>query len=153
MKNRSVSLCLLTATLFAAPAFAEGVPPEKAPPSPVPNQAGRPTRDEMIKRFDQDGDGQLNEAERQKGREEMRRKWADKAGPRGPGGEGMRKMQQRHDRNGDGQLDETERREARKAMKKMRHRMEPRMMRRQWSQMHRGHSFAGRDRHQGFRGH
>ena len=107
MKNRSVILPLLTATLFAAPAFAQGDPPAAPPPAPGPrhaemlkrfdqNQDGRlddteraaareAGRAEFVKRFDKDGDGQLNDAEKAAAREAgqaMREKW----GRRGPGG-------------------------------------------------------------------
>lgn len=69
MKNRSVSLCLMTATLFAVPAFAADAPAEGVKPSPVPDQKFLPAREEIIKRFDQDGDGQLSDTERQAMRE------------------------------------------------------------------------------------
>lgn len=122
MKNRSVSLCLVTATLFAAPAFAADSPAEGVNPPPVPDQKSRPTREDVLKRFDQDGDGKLNDAERQAAREERRGQWAEKRGP-------MReKMLKRFDKDGDGKLNEAERKEAGKAAKKMRHHRHQRMM-------------------------
>jgi hypothetical protein len=141
MKNRSVSLCLLTATLFAAPAFAQGQPTENLPASTVPAKTPRPDRAEMIKRFDQDGDGQLNDAERQTAREAVKQKWAGRKGPGGPGGMGRERLRQRFDRDGDGRLNERERHAARKGVNQMRHRMQHMMMMRE---MHRMHAFGGR---------
>jgi len=143
MKNRSVTLCLLTATLFAVPAFAEDKPAESTPSPAVPAPGQRPSREEMIKRFDQDGDGQLNEAERQTVRETMRQKWAERGGMRGPDGALREKMRQRFDRDGDGQLSEAERQEARQAMRKMHRRMHHRMMHHRAHGWHGGRAFGG----------
>ena len=176
MKNRSVTLSLLTATLFAVPAFAQGEPP---PGPPAMDPMGSPPRreerirrfdkngdgmldeaeqqaafeakrakgdrphgpmhGEMLKRFDHDGDGQLNDtekAEAKKAGEEMRRKWAGHGDRRGPGGPGemgapggpggkMREeILKRFDRDGDGTLNEAEKEAARKAREEMRGRMQ-----------------------------
>jgi hypothetical protein len=116
MKNRSVTLSLLTATLFAIPALAADVP-AAAPTPPPPGQGPQgPWREEIMKRFDQDKDGQLNDAERaaaRAARKEM--------------GEGLKK---KFDRNNDGQLDDSERAAAREAM------------RGKWGK-HQGRGFAG----------
>lgn len=113
MKSRSVTLSLLTATLFAIPAFAaDPVPPGAPPPGPGAGPRG-PGREEIIKRFDADGDGKLSDAEQaeaRKARGEMRRKWADH------GGKMREEMKQKFDANQDGQLDEAERQAARRAM-------------------------------------
>lgn len=62
-------------------------------------------RPEVLERFDKDGDGKLNDAERA----EMRKAAGDRIA-QNP------KMLERFDANGDGQLDETERAAAREAM-------------------------------------
>lgn len=73
MKTSSLPLYIFTATLFAVPALAQNGPtPEKARPEPA-GQLG-PRMKEMIKRFDKDGDDQLNDAEAEKAGEEMRKK-------------------------------------------------------------------------------
>jgi hypothetical protein len=102
MKNRSVTLSLLTATLFAIPALAADTPPAAPPPPPPAPGMGPhgPGREEMMKRFDADKDGQLSDAERAAAREEFR------AG-----------MKKKFDRNNDGQIDDSERAAARKAMR------------------------------------
>lgn len=80
MKNRSVTLSLLTATLFAVPALAADAPPAATPPPPPPGLGPQgPWREEMMKRFDQDQDGQLNDAERAAAREAMRERWGARA--------------------------------------------------------------------------
>lgn len=64
--------------------------------------------EEMMKRFDKNGDGQLDEEERNAMRESfggMR----GQGGPGGPGGSNREEMMKRFDKNGDGQLDEEER--------------------------------------------
>lgn len=155
MKNRSVTLCLLTATLFAAPAFAASAPAESVPPTSVPQPGSRPGREEMIKRFDQDGDGKLSETERQAAREQGRQKWAqkgDRRGPGGPDGKLRERMLKRFDQDGDGKLSDAEKVTAKKAVKKMRHKMQHRMMHRQWQPQHRPHAFGGPRGPHGFRG-
>ena len=67
-----------------------------------PRKAGRPSRDEMMKRFDTDGDGVLSDAEKAAMREAMRKER--------PAPPPMREeMLKRFDTNGDGQLSENER--------------------------------------------
>ena len=96
MKNRSVILPLLTATLFASPAFAQSEAPAAPPPAPGPRHA------EMIKQFDQNGDGRLDDTERA----------AARAAHRG-------EFLKRFDRDGDGQLNDSEKAAARQAGKAM----------------------------------
>lgn len=89
--------------------------------------AGMPSREEMMKRFDKDGDGQLSEEERTAMREAMAAQFGNRQGARGEGQpgaaanegqpEGARsqnrpnreEMMKRFDKNGDGQLDDEER--------------------------------------------
>ena len=61
--------------------------------------------EEMLKRFDKNGDGQLDDGERNA----MRESFGGQRGQRGPGGFNSAEMLKRFDKNGDGQLDEEER--------------------------------------------
>ena len=71
---------------------------------------GRPSREEVMKKFDKDGDGKLSEDEKA----EIRKAMASRGGPGGrrPPPELMKKF----DKDGDGKLSEDERAELRKAM-------------------------------------
>jgi Ca2+-binding EF-hand superfamily protein len=65
----------------------------------------------MIKKFDKNGDGKLDEAERAEAAK-------SRGGAPGAGGRDPAKMQEmikKYDKNGDGKLDETEKAEAMKA--------------------------------------
>ena len=87
---------------------------------------------EMKAQFDTDGDGQLNDAERQAFREDRQQKRFAEVDANGDGQisfeeqsaareKRREKMIARFDTNGDGELDETERQAAKEARKKMRH--------------------------------
>ena len=69
---------------------------------------GRPSREEVMKKFDKDGDGKLNEEEKA----ELRKKMAE----RGAGRKAPPFIMEKFDKDGDGKLSEDERAEARKAM-------------------------------------
>jgi len=73
--------------------------------------------EEMVKQFDKNGDGQLDETEREAMRTEMAARFG---GMGGMGGGGQRpnreEMIKQYDKNGDGELDETEREAMRAAM-------------------------------------
>tara|TARA_B100000035_G_scaffold192911_1_gene164633 strand:+ start:500 stop:964 length:465 start_codon:yes stop_codon:yes gene_type:complete len=69
---------------------------------------GRPPREEVMKKFDKDGDGKLNEEEKA----ELRKKMAE----RGAGRKVPPFILEKFDKDGDGKLSEDERAEARKAM-------------------------------------
>lgn len=118
MKNRSVILSLLTATLFAAPASAQGEPAASGP------QGARPGREEFIKRFDKNSDGQLDETERQAARAEARKRGQERRD------QFRKEAKKRFDKDGDGQLSDAEKAEARAAGKEFRHRLEHRALRR-----------------------
>ena len=91
---------------------------EATPEARPPAREGRPegerggfNREEMMKRFDKDGDGELNEEERQAIREEFGNR-------RGRGDDQMRQLiMRRYDTNGDGELNEQEREAARPAFR------------------------------------
>ena len=71
---------------------------------------GRPSREEMIKKFDKDGDGKLSDDEKA----ELRKAMASKGGP---GGRRLPpQLLKKFDKDGDGKLSEDERAELRKDM-------------------------------------
>ena len=111
MKNRSVTLSLLTATLFAVPILARAETPA-APAAYGPRHA------EMVKRFDRNGDGRIDPAERQAARAEMRQRWGAHRGQAGFGqmrGQKRAQVLQRFDHDHDGRLNDAEYAEARAA--------------------------------------
>ena len=117
MKTSFVSLCFLTATLFAGSAQAQSDTPA-TPPVPAPG-ADHPFRQRLLERFDANHDGKLDETERAAARAE----WQIRATERREVREEMRARLQesrgaimaRFDHNGDGRLDENERKELQQA--------------------------------------
>jgi len=89
--------------------------PEKDGKKPG-SKEGRPSREEIIKKFDKDGDGKLNDEEKA----ELRKKMAERSG-------GGRKLppflMKKFDKDGDGKLSDEEKAEARKAMEARRKEM------------------------------
>ncbi len=97
-----------------------GVGNDSALGAPVARAGGDrrelPNLEELRKQYDKDGDGQLNEAEREAMRVAMAERFGAMGGPgmrgtNGPAGGGRfnrEEMLKRFDTNGDGQLDETE---------------------------------------------
>jgi len=89
--------------------------PEKDGKKPG-SKEGRPSREEIIKKFDKDGDGKLNDEEKA----ELRKKMAERSG-------GGRKLppflMKKFDKDGDGKLSDEEKAEARKAMEERRKEM------------------------------
>lgn len=111
MKNRSVTLSLLTATLFAIPVLARAE-------APAIHAAYGPRHAEMVKRFDRNGDGQIDTAERQAARAEMRQRWSQHRNQAGFGkmrGQKRTQVLQRFDHDHDGRLNDAEYAEARAA--------------------------------------
>jgi len=133
MNKPQLTPLLLSATLFLA-ATAAGAA-ETAAAVPAPEPAYGPHHAEMLKRFDQNKDGKIDETERaavREARQAMRRD-GDRAwrGPEGrqkgprPGPKGMQDpafrrgfMMGRFDVNNDGKLDETEKAAVREAADK-----------------------------------
>jgi HlyD family secretion protein len=71
-------------------------------------------REEMMKQYDKNGDGELDETERAAMREAMAARFGAQGGPGGQGRQGGQRLSQeemlkRFDKNSDGELDETER--------------------------------------------
>ena len=129
MKARPLALCLLSAALCAIPALAQT---ETKPDAPKADRSGQmeKRRQEMLQRFDANGDGKLDDTEKaamkeaQKQERSVRgmgdsgnRSSPGEAGPGpGPGGDRfLKEMIKRFDKDGDGKLDEAELGEAMKA--------------------------------------
>jgi len=133
MKQPQLTPLLLSATLFLAANAAGAV--EAAPATPAPEPAHGPHHAEMLKRFDKNNDGKIDETERaaiRATRQELRRE-GDRAwrGPEGrrpgpqPGPKGMQDPAFRRgyllgkfDVNNDGKLDDTEKAAVREAADK-----------------------------------
>ncbi len=136
MKASSVFLALLSATFLTIPATAQAEAKAGSPPADRSNQMAK-RREERIKRFDKEGDGKLDAAERAE-RGKAREKFRQKGGSDRVRGQRLKRFDQdgdgrmneaerakaeafraaqvkRFDRDGDGQLNEQERAEARKA--------------------------------------
>ena len=119
MKASSVFFGLLTAAFLAIPAGAQ----DEAKPAPAPADAPAADhatemarrREELIRRFDKNGDGKLDEEEKAAAKEALRMEGGGR-GPGGPDGEKRRtELLKRFDKNGDGKLDDEERAEMEKA--------------------------------------
>ncbi len=94
----------------------KGPQPDRVRPEGGPDREAR--RDALCKKFDADGDGTLNEAEREAARTAMKERMGEgRDGPPRPSKEMLRK---RFDADGDGELSEAEREEARMAFQKHR---------------------------------
>jgi len=108
MKTSSVLIVVLTALLLAVPARAQ----QEMPAADTPDEgAGRMKKNyqELIKRFDQNGDGRLDDAERAEA--EKARELIEKN--RGAG-KFREQLRRRFDQDGDGRLDDRERAAAEK---------------------------------------
>lgn len=87
---------------------------------------GGPDREALIKKFDANGDGKLDEAERAKAKEAFAggrpggKPGDRKPGAGGPGGFDREALLKKFDENGDGKLDEAERAKAKEAFAKNR---------------------------------
>jgi len=77
-------------------------------------RSGGPNREELMKQYDKNGDGELDESER----EAMRTAMAARSDGPGRGGQRVNReeMLKRFDKNGDGELDESERTTMREAL-------------------------------------
>lgn len=80
--------------------------------APGPRGEGRPSREEVMKQFDANGDGKLDQAERQTMRAAM-----EARREKGPGGPMRERAVERFDKDGDGILNDAERAEADAALR------------------------------------
>jgi hypothetical protein len=100
MKSKLLVLALAPAMLIACPLFAD----DATTTGPAKNESGD-RREQMIARFDANGDGVLDETERATAREAAQKR----GGPGGPAGPAMREhFMKRYDADGDGSLSEAE---------------------------------------------
>lgn len=97
--------------LFAAPVWAQTDSPADAPKPDRASQMEKRHAD-MLKRFDKNGDGKLDDEEKAAAKEMMKNN-ADHPGQ--PGGAMREQLLKRFDKDGDGQLNDEERAEAKKA--------------------------------------
>lgn len=117
-------LSLSTAAFVQA---ADETKPQRKPGAPgVERKPGEGPRDparfqEILKKFDKDGDGKLSDAERQ---EAMKARGGAPGGKPGEGGRldpaKMQELIKKFDKDGDGQLNETEKQAAREEFMKLR---------------------------------
>jgi HlyD family secretion protein len=82
-----------------------------SPGGPGPGGPNRPDFAEMLKQFDKDGDGELDESEREAMRAAMQARFGGQGGPR----MSREEMLKRFDKDGDGELNEEERAAMREA--------------------------------------
>lgn len=114
MKTTRLLLTGIVATLACSmTVHAEGDGPDNGGKKGKKGKGQREMPEHVIKKFDKDGDGKLNEEERQAAREA--RKEMQKAG--------RAKMLKRFDKDGDGKLSDEERKTARETMQKERKEM------------------------------
>lgn len=98
MKTTSLVPACVAATLFLAPYLMAAEPTPSAEGS---SDAKAERHAAWVKRFDKDGDGKLNDAERAAAKEEV-------AGNRRGGGKKRGELVKRFDKDGDGKLNEAE---------------------------------------------
>lgn len=123
MNQRQLTPLLLSATLFLAATGISAAEESSAPPAPASSYG--PRHAEMLKKFDQNKDGQLDQAEREairaqhrEARQPGRPAWGAQRGPNqgprpGPAGRQDPAFRRgyilgKFDANGDGKLDDTE---------------------------------------------
>jgi len=116
MKPTSLLSTLVAATLFILPSLRAVTPADETTASDnAPADHQRKQRDaELLKRFDKNGDGKIDENEKAQAKLEMLK---DGSGARAGGGQFREQMLKRFDKNKDGKLDENERAEALEALK------------------------------------
>jgi Ca2+-binding EF-hand superfamily protein len=102
MKTISLGLPIAAAMLFLAPGL-RAVESTTAPASTAPAAPDRDERRaEYVRRFDKNGDGKLDQAERTEAKSTMKQERSAKAERR------QKNLLKRYDKNGDGKLDEAE---------------------------------------------
>jgi Ca2+-binding EF-hand superfamily protein len=112
MKPSSVTPALLAAILFLVPALRaeDGAAPE-ADGAPAGRAMNAERHAEMLKRFDKNGDGKLDETEKTAAKEYNRTQQTE--GGKKAGERLRKKAVAKYDKNGDGKLDQAEKEAAR----------------------------------------
>jgi Ca2+-binding EF-hand superfamily protein len=124
MKTAFLTLCLLSATLITGTVSAqtEMVPTDdKAAPAAGAGM-NHPKRQELLKKYDKNGDGKIDDDELADARAYMRKDGGESATRM----ERQKKLLKEFDKNGDGKLDDAERAQAEKAIQQFRERAEKR---------------------------
>ncbi|HEU5081404.1 MAG TPA: EF-hand domain-containing protein [Opitutaceae bacterium] len=103
MKTISLGLPIAAAMLFLAPGLRADATSTASTPATTQSSPSDERRAEWIKRFDKNGDGQLDAEERAAARAAMKEQRSEKAERR------HEFALRRYDKNGDGVLDESER--------------------------------------------
>lgn len=111
MKRLSLSLTLCALGLVAGVARAEDGPPKTEAKRPGAEFGGA-FKKQLIAKFDKDGDGKLNEAERSAAQEEFKKRAGEGGGP------GQEAFLKRFDKDGDGKLSDEEKAAAKEAFQK-----------------------------------
>ncbi|MGC4072819.1 MAG: EF-hand domain-containing protein [Nibricoccus sp.] len=124
MKPSSLVPALFAATLFLIPALpAKDASTDEMTDTPEKQAMSKEQQADILKRFDKNGDGKLDEDEKAAAKEYNRE---TTAGRQGKAREKIhKKALEKFDKNGDGKLDESERAEAIKAIEN-----DPRLVRR-----------------------
>lgn len=125
MRAPSLVLCLLSATLITATAIAQSEMSPKDDKAAPTDKSGmnHPKRQELLKKYDKNGDGRIDDNELADARAEMRKSGSDESTTRM---ERQKKLLKEFDKNGDGKLDEAERAQADKAIQNFREKSEKR---------------------------
>ena len=111
MKRPGLTSLTASATLFLLASFAPALPAQEMMTAPAQKAARK--ADELLKRFDRNGDGRLDDDERADAKEQMLKEQVDRQMARAaelPGGlqEFRQEVLQLFDRNRDGQLDRSD---------------------------------------------
>ena len=124
MKPSSLAPALFAATLFLIPSLpARDAAPDSENRASENQMMSKELQADILKRFDKNGDGKLDEDEKAAAKEYNRE---ETAGRQGKAREKLgKKALEKFDKNGDGKLDEAERAEAAKAIEN-----DPRLVRR-----------------------
>ncbi len=118
MKAAFLTLGLLSATLITGSATAQTeMPPKDDKPAATGQGAmNQPKRQELLKKYDKNGDGKLDDDELADARAEMRKEGSGTA----VRAERQKKLLKEFDKNGDGKLDDAERAQAEKKIQQFR---------------------------------
>ena len=112
VRSAGFALVVVALTMWLG-AVADAAPGQGKAKGARPQGKGIPA--EILKRFDKDGDGKLNEQERQAAKQAMAERGGRPGQPGGGDGKLREEILKRFDKDGDGKLNEAERAAAKKA--------------------------------------